>query len=82
MMTDDQAPAVQCAGCGARLRPHDVVIESREIVPSWTVPGKPATTLIFHKGCEFDGGRADHDWTREVPRTLSHVLLITRSQSR
>ena len=54
MMTDDQAPAVKCAGCGGRLRPQDVVIEYREIVPSWTLPAEPATTLIFHTGCESE----------------------------
>jgi hypothetical protein len=82
MMTDDQAPPVQCAGCGGRLRPQDVVIETRETVPSWTLTAEPVKSLIFHNGCEFDGGRADHNWTREVPRTLSRLLLTTRSQSR
>ncbi len=82
MVTNDQAPAVQCAGCGGRLRPQDVVIVSREIVPSWTLRAEPATTLIFHKGCEFDGGRADHNWTREVPQTLSRVCVDEIDETR
>lgn len=74
-MTDDQAPTIPCASCGRRLHLQDVVIVSREVLPSWVSPDERPTTAIFHKACEFDGGRADHNWTREVPQTLSHVLV-------
>jgi hypothetical protein len=57
------------------LRTRDIVIVSREIVPSWTSRPEPARTLIFHKGCEFDGGRDDHTWTRELPQTLSRARV-------
>ena len=77
MLTDDQVPAVECEGCGGRLRPQDVVIVYREVVPPWGSTPEP-TTSIIHNGCEFSQGRADHDWTREVPRTLARVLRTFR----
>jgi hypothetical protein len=74
-MTDDQAPAIPCAACGGQLLRRDVVILFREVLPSWVSPVERPTTAIFHKACELDGERADHNWTREAPQTLSHVLV-------
>jgi hypothetical protein len=80
MTTDDEAPALSCAACGRRLRPDDVVIVSREIVPSWASQVEPTTTSIFHQRCEIDAARADHNWTRAVPQTLSRALRTTESE--
>ena len=80
MTTDDEAPALSCAGCGRRLRPEDVVIVSREIVPSWASQVERTPMTIFHEGCEIDAARADYNWTRTVPQTLFHALRITKSE--
>lgn len=78
-MTDDEAPAIPCAVCGARLLLQDVVIVSHELLPSWISSDEQPTTAIVHKACELDGDRGDQNWTREFPQTLSHVLAAMAS---
>ena len=74
-VTDDQAPAIPCAACGIELNLHDVVIVSREVVPTWVSPVELSTPSIVHKACELSGGRDDRNWMPEAPQTLSRVLV-------
>ena len=75
MTIDHQAPSILCAACGGELDLGDVVIVSREVVPTWVSPAEPSMPSIFHKVCEHNGSRDDRNWIREAPRTLSRVLV-------
>ena len=76
-MIDDRTPAIPCAVCGGQMHLQDAVIVLREVLPSWVSPIELSRPAIFHKACRFDGVRADHNWTREAPQTLAHVLATT-----
>ena len=75
-MSGEPAPAIPCAVCGRTLHLWDVVIVSREVPPSWASPAEKKTTAIVHPACEPAEVRADHDWTREPPQTLLHMLTM------
>lgn len=75
-MSVNQAHRIRCAVCGRGLHLRDVVIVSREVVPSWASPIEQTTTAFVHQACEPGGGRADHDWTRDAPQTLLHALIM------
>ncbi len=81
MMTVDQEPPILCAACGQWLTLHDVVIVSREVVPTWVSLVEPSTPAVFHKACELGGSRDDHNWMREAPRTLARVALDRGSRA-
>lgn len=73
-MADDLAPSILCAVCGRPMQPRDIVILSREVPPAWVSAEARPTIAVAHEGCELHGGRADYNWTRESPQTLSHAL--------
>ncbi len=74
-MSEHQAPRIPCAVCARALHLGDVVIVSREVPPSWTSPVEQTTTIV-HQACEPCDGRADHNWTRDAPQTLLHMLVM------
>lgn len=80
-MSKDQAPGISCAVCGRGLHLWDVVVVSREVPPSWASPVEQTTTIV-HQACEPGEGRADHNWTREAPQTLLHMLVMMAPDGR
>jgi hypothetical protein len=68
-------------GVRARLRLHDIVIVSKESARSGRSPAEPLRTWIFHRGCESDRNREDHDWTRELPQTLCRVHVAVEGDT-
>lgn len=74
-MSREQAPGIPCAVCGRGLHLGDIVIVSREVPPSWALPVEQTMTAIVHQACEPGGGRADHNWMREAPQTVLHMLV-------
>lgn len=75
-MSKDQEPGISCAVCGRGLHLWDVVVVSREVPPSWASPIEQTTTTIVHQACEPGEDRADHNWRREAPQTLLHMLVM------
>jgi hypothetical protein len=49
------------------------VIVSRKVAQPWA---SPIEQTIVHQACEPGEGRADHNWTRNAPQTLLHLLVM------
>ena len=65
-----------CSVCGGYLHLWEVVVVSREARPSWASSAEQVRTSICHQACERDEVGADHDWIREPPQTLLHMLTM------